>query len=75
MYVIIVNTFDGNSFNLFTNKDAAIAEFKQLADDPYPISVYLVKPDNLEKEFGFGSMGDIYGAEIIMQRTEEEIEF
>ena len=73
MYVIIIETFDGNSYNLFANKTIAVKEFKNLAKDPYPVSVYLLKATPGE-EFGFGSMGDVYGAEVLMKRTEEEIE-
>lgn len=74
MYLIIINTFDGNSFNLFSNKWAAIAEFNNLAKDPYPISVHLVEPIEGE-EFGFGAMGDIYGAKVLKERTSEGIDF
>ncbi len=69
LYVVIMMTEDGDSYNIHTNLDNAEKNFRKESENGFYTQVYLLKV-NPGKEFGVGAYGDFYGAEV-MQATEE----
>ena len=70
MYILINFNEGGDSYNFFTDLEEASAAFNDskyeatMAD--YETSVFLLKVQP-GVEFGFGSRGDVYGAEVLME--------
>jgi hypothetical protein len=71
MYVIINLNHDGDSYFLTENLEKAQAEFKACCEEDYNFKVILCKP-TIEGTFGFGSRGDLYGAEVIEEWERED---
>jgi hypothetical protein len=72
MYVIINLNHDGDSYFLTENLDKAQAEFNECCkEEEYNFKVILCRP-TLEGTFGFGSRGELYGAEIIEEWWRED---
>lgn len=72
MYVLINCSFDGDTYQIFTDREKAGHAFEDSLDIRRYHSLYLleVEPD---QEFGFGSRGEIYGAEVLEEWHEEEM--
>lgn len=71
MYVLINCSFDGDSYQLFSEVADGVDAFNQSMESGYYHQVYLLKP-NVGEEFGFGSRGDIFGAETILEWREDD---
>ena len=71
MFAIINLNHDGDSYFLTENLDKAKAEFNACIEEDYNFKVILCKP-TLEGTFGFGSRGDLYGAEVIEEWERED---
>ncbi len=69
LYVVIMMTEDGDSYNIHADLDNAEKNFREESEKGFYTQVYLLKV-NPGTEFGFGAYGDVYGAEV-MQATEE----
>lgn len=67
LYVVIMMTEDGDSYNIHTDLDTAERNFREESEKEFYTQVYLLKT-NPGTEFGFGAYGDVYGAEV-MQGT------
>ena len=71
--IVLINYSDsGNTFNLFNKMETAIKEFYAACDSGLYYKVLLVKPDSIEQEFGFDSMGEFFGAEIIFEFEQDD---
>jgi hypothetical protein len=74
MLVLINCSFDGDTYALFNKMENAMDAFKASCESGFYHRVYLVKPNSIGEEFGFGSRGDIFGAEVIEEFDLEEAE-
>ena len=74
MLVLINCNFDGDTYALFNKMETAMDAFKASCESGWYYKVYLVKPNSIGEEFGFGSRGDIFGAEVIEEFDLEEVE-
>lgn len=72
MIVLINCNFDGDSYAIFNKMESAMDAFKASCESGFNHKVYLVKPDSLGEEFGFGSRGEIYGAEVINEWSDDD---
>ena len=74
MYILISFSEDGDSYNFFTDLDEASDAFSDaqyeatLGDSDSKVALLKIQPG---VEFGFGQYGDVYGAEVIMERDIE----
>ena len=74
MFVLINCSYDGDTYNLFNKIETAREEFDAACNSGFYYKVLLVKPDSIGQEFGFGSRGDFFGAELIFEFEEEDQE-
>lgn len=75
MFVLINCSYDGDSYQLFTNVEDGVNEFNNSMESDYYHAVYLLKPEVTSigtSSFGFGSRGDVFGAETILEWTAED---
>lgn len=70
MYVLINCSYDGDSYQLFNEVEEGVEAFNESMESGFNHLVYLLEPV-VGKSFGFGSRGDIFGAEIILEWREE----
>jgi hypothetical protein len=74
MYILISFSEDGDSYNFFTDLDEASAAFSDaqyeatFGDSDSKVVLLKIQPG---VEFGFGQYGEVYGAEVIMERDIE----
>jgi len=71
LYVVIMMTEDGDSYNIHVDLDTAEKNFMEESEKDFYTQVYLLKTTP-GTEFGFGSYGDVYGAEIIQETVDAE---
>ena len=72
MFLLINFNHDVDTYNLFNKIEDAKEEFEVSCADERNHRVVLVKLDSLGQEFGFGSRGEIFGAEVIFEYDNEE---
>lgn len=72
MFLLINCNHDGDTYNLFNKIEDSKEEFEVSCADERNHRVVLVKLDSLGQEFGFGSRGEIFGAEVIFEYDNEE---
>lgn len=75
MYLLINCSYDGDTYQLFTDVDVAVIEFNESMESDYYHAVYLLKPEMSDIgscSFGFGSRGDVFGADIILEWRAED---
>jgi len=75
MYVLINCSYDGDTYQLFTDVDVAVIEFNESMESDYYYAVYLLKPEMSaigSLSFGFGSRGDVFGADTILEWRAED---
>lgn len=74
MFLLICCNYDGDTYNLFNKIETAKSEFETECENSMNHKVLLVKPDQLGEPFGFGSRGEVFGAEVIFE-FEREFEY
>lgn len=74
MLVLINCNFDGDTYALFNKVDQAKDAFKASVESGWNHKVLLVKPNEIGEDFGFGSRGDVFGAEIIEEWNSDDDE-
>jgi hypothetical protein len=72
MLVLINCSYDGDSYRIFENHENANEAFLESCESGSYHRVYLVEPDYPESTFGFGSYGDVFGANIVEFFVSEE---
>lgn len=65
MFILINCNFDGDSYAIFSNDKKAKDAFRASCESNLYHKVYLLKPESQDQEFGFGSRGGVFGAEVI----------
>jgi hypothetical protein len=71
MYVLINCNWDGDYYAIFNKLESAMEAFKE-STDGFNHKVILVKPNEIGEDFGFGSRGEIFGAEVIQEWDESD---
>ena len=64
LFMVLMRTEDGDSYNIHTKQDTAQSNFEEECDNNIHTEVLLLELEE-GKEFGFGSYGDVYGASVI----------
>ena len=72
MYVLINCSYDGDTYQLFTDRERASGAFTESLDIRSYHALYLLEVEP-NQEFGFGSRGEVFGAEILEEWQEEEM--
>lgn len=72
MLVLICCNYDGDTYALFNKIETAKDEFDAECANSMNHRVLLVKPEQIGQSFGFGSRGDIFGAEVLFEHVKEE---
>ncbi len=73
MYILINCSFDGDQYKLVQNLEEGKKAFKESIDTEFFHKIYLLEVE-VGKEFGFGSRGDVFGANVIEEWENEEDE-
>jgi hypothetical protein len=71
MFLLINCNYDGDSYSIFDKIETAMEAFNESCEEESNHRVYLVKPE-IGETFGFGSRGEIFGAEIIEEYDEDD---
>jgi len=72
MLVLINCSYDGDSYRIFETLENANAAFLESCESGLFHRVYLLEPHTPSTEFGFGSYGDVFGANVISEFENEE---
>jgi hypothetical protein len=72
MFVLINCSNDGDTYAIFNEIENARIAFEDSCKDDSNHHVYIVKPNEFGETFGFGSWGDIFGAEVIAEFIVDE---
>ena len=72
MLVLICCNYDGDTYALFNKIETAKDEFDTECANSMNHRVLLVKPEQIGQSFGFGSRGEVFGAEIIFEFDRED---
>lgn len=72
MFIVIHASPDGDRYSLHATEEAARKVYEDFKDRVYgeDETVFLAKIDN-PTDFGFGSYGDMYGADVLETSSEE----
>ena len=71
MFIVIHANPDGDSYSIHATEEAARQAFDEFNENAsVEDTVYLAKIEN-PKYFGFGSRGDMFGAEVLEDSSEQ----
>lgn len=72
MFLLINCNYDGDTYALFNDIASAKEAFDESCADSWNHRIVLVRPERDAKLFGFGSRGEIFGAEVLFEHVKEE---
>jgi hypothetical protein len=73
MFLLVNCNVDGDTYQMFNDADEAKSAFDKACDGMFTERVVLMKPNDEGKRFGFGSQGDVFGAEVVFEFETHEM--
>jgi hypothetical protein len=66
MFLLVNCSSDGDTYQIFQSVEEAKEVFEKECDNMFSERVVLLEPNSEGRGFGFGSQGDVFGAEVIL---------
>jgi hypothetical protein len=74
MFLLVNCNVDGDTYQMFNDADAAKSAFDKACDGMFTERVVLMEPNENGERFGFGSQGDVFGAEVVFEFENEMVD-
>ena len=74
MFLLVNCNVDGDTYQIFNDATEAKSAFDKECEGIFTERVVLLEPNKNGERFGFGSRGNIFGAEVVFEFENEMVD-